>query len=112
MLSESYILSLPRLKKDINGIGDSSPKRLRWLWLTWAAKILGWRNERPEGHPCGFNAQVFDALRQKVYLFSKLERIEDGQPLQSCTVACTYTCTELIRQVICTDLLSCRAAAL
>jgi hypothetical protein len=63
MLSESYILSLPRLKRDNSGIGDSSPERLRWLWLTWAAKILGWRNERPEGHPCGFNAQVFDALR-------------------------------------------------
>jgi hypothetical protein len=110
MLSESYISSLPRLKRDSSGIGDSSPERLRWLWLIWAAKILEWRNERFKGHPCGFNAQVFDALRQKVYPFPKLEHTNDGQPLQSCALACTST--KLTMQVTCTSLLSCRAAAL
>lgn len=40
MLYESYLLSLFRLKRDKGTICKTSLQRLRWLWCTWAAKIL------------------------------------------------------------------------
>jgi hypothetical protein len=51
MLHESYLLSLLRLKRDISALDDSSPERLRWLWCSWGAKTLGWKDSRPEDHP-------------------------------------------------------------
>jgi hypothetical protein len=55
MLNEGYIVSLPRLKRDTNHISDRSPWKLRWLWQTWARKLLEWREGWPEEHPKGFS---------------------------------------------------------
>jgi hypothetical protein len=82
MLHKWYLLSLPRLKKDTSAVGDTSPHRLRWLWCSWAERILGWRESRPEGHPDGFSTEVFAALRNKVFPFPKVERDESGRPVQ------------------------------
>jgi hypothetical protein len=90
MLHESYLLSLPRLKKDKSAIGDTSPQRLRWLWCSWGAKILGWGARRPEGHPDGFSVEVYTALRQKVFPFPKVERDAAGRPVEvDSTLPCT-----------------------
>jgi hypothetical protein len=62
MLHESYLLSLPQLKKDKSSYGDTSLDRLRWLWCAWVAKILGWREERLEGHLIGLTADIHNAL--------------------------------------------------
>lgn len=43
MLNESYIVRLPRLKKDKSDLFDRSPQQLRWLWLSWANKFLSWK---------------------------------------------------------------------
>jgi hypothetical protein len=51
MLHESYICILPRLKKDKSDMYDRSPKQLCSLWVTWYAKLLGWRDQQGEGHP-------------------------------------------------------------
>jgi hypothetical protein len=74
MLDEGYLLSLPRLKHDKSAPYDTLPTRLRWLWVTWAGKILGWKNSRPEDHPQGFDSKVYEALRIKVYPFPKVEQ--------------------------------------
>jgi hypothetical protein len=83
MLIESYLLSLPRLKKYTTEEGDFSPKHLRWLWCTWGAKILGWHESRPQGHPEGFSSEVYQALAEKVYPFPKVERDEKGRHVVS-----------------------------
>jgi hypothetical protein len=78
MLDERYLLSLPRLKRDKSELCDTSPNRLRWLWIAWVAKLLGWKDRRPEGHPTGFSAEVYTDLREKVFPFPKVERDERG----------------------------------
>jgi hypothetical protein len=94
MLHESYLLSLPRLKKDTSSYGDSSPTRLRWLWCAWGAKILGWGEVREEGHPEGFSSDIHTALREKIFPFPKVERDSSGRPLQSPSAGIAIcTCT-------------------
>jgi hypothetical protein len=92
MLHESYLLSLPRLKTDSSPLCDSSPTCLRWLWVAWAAKILRWPELRPEGDPEGFSAEVYSALREKVFPFPKVERDDAGRLLH-CAPAVPYDCT-------------------
>jgi hypothetical protein len=90
MLDESYLMSLPRLKKDESLVGDRSPQRLWALWCMWAAKILGWPEERPDGHADDFSPQVYDALKEAVFPFPKVERDDAGCRLPP-TPACTCT---------------------
>jgi hypothetical protein len=94
MLDEHYILTLPRLKRETAIVEDSSPARLHWLWLTWRAKILGWRQKCREGDAWGFSAEVHDMLRQSVYPFLKLERDGGRRIAEPPTPYCTYTVTE------------------
>jgi hypothetical protein len=58
MLNESYIVRLPRLKRDRSALFDRSPQQLRWLWISWASKLLGWKVPRPQGHSNGFSRDV------------------------------------------------------
>jgi hypothetical protein len=78
MLDGRYIVSLPRLKRDKTELCNRSPQHLRWLWVSWAAKLLGWKDSRPEGHPDGFSAEVYTDLKAKVFPFPKVERDEKG----------------------------------
>jgi hypothetical protein len=77
MLDECYIVKLPRLKRDRNQIYERSPQHLRWLWCTWAAKLLGWKTTRPEGHLQGFLVAIYKALHEVVFPFPKVERDHD-----------------------------------
>jgi hypothetical protein len=72
MLDESYIVKLPRLKRNTSEIFDRSPEHLRWLWYSWSAKLLGWRQRLPEGHPKGFSPAVYSALRDVISPFPRL----------------------------------------
>jgi hypothetical protein len=90
MLDESYLLSLPRLKKDISLACDTSPDWLRILWCRWAATLLGWRDEWPEGHSEGFSTKVYKALKGKVFQFPKVEQDVVGRRL-SANSPCTCT---------------------
>lgn len=73
-LNESYLLSLPKLRNDTHDHHDTSPKRLRWLFYSWTARILGWRNRREEGDEDGLSPEVYQVIREVVYPFPKLER--------------------------------------
>jgi hypothetical protein len=73
MLNESYIVKLPRLKRDKSELTDRCPEHLRWLWCTWAAKLLGWKRSRPEGHVHGLSCEVYATLRGTVFPFPKIE---------------------------------------
>jgi hypothetical protein len=81
MLQESYLLSLPRLKKDRYPVGDTSPECCRWLWLHWTAKILGWRGMQSRVQQEQIGADMQDALRLQIFPFPKRERDADGVPL-------------------------------
>jgi hypothetical protein len=74
MLHERYIVSLPRLRRDTAELCNTSPQRLRWLWCSWAAKLLGWKERLLEGHAKGFSAEVYTILREIVFPFPKIER--------------------------------------
>jgi hypothetical protein len=87
MLNESYIVKLPRLKRDRSTLFDRSPQQLRWLWLSWASKLLGWKLPRPEGHPHGFSAAIHSALRDKVFPYPKVERDDQTTESGSATTA-------------------------
>jgi hypothetical protein len=78
MLHERYLVSLPRLKRDTTEIYNTSPQQLQWLWYSWASKLLGWKQRRPEGHTNGFSPAVYAALRNIMYPFPKVERQEDN----------------------------------
>jgi hypothetical protein len=78
MLNESYIVKLPRLKRDKSDVTNRSPERLRWLWYSWSTKILGWKTRRCEGHPNGFSPKVYTALRENIFPFPKIEQGEDN----------------------------------
>lgn len=73
-LNESYILSLPRLRYDTHDQSDTSPKRLRWLFYSWTAQILGWTQRRQEGDDDGLSPLVYRVIREVVYPYSKVER--------------------------------------
>jgi len=73
-LSEEYLLSLPKLSKDNHDSHDTSPKRLRWLFYTWAARILGWTKRREEGDDDGFSPDIYRIIREVVFPFPKVER--------------------------------------
>jgi hypothetical protein len=87
MLNESYIVKLPRLKRDRSTLFDRSLQQLRWLWLSWASKLLGWKLPRPEGHPHGFSAAIHSALRDKVFPYPKIERDDQTTESGSATTA-------------------------
>jgi hypothetical protein len=74
MLNENYTVSLPRLKRVRSDLTERSPQRLRWLWYSWATKILGWKRRRCEGHAQGFSAEVYKTLREHIFPFPKIER--------------------------------------
>jgi hypothetical protein len=74
MLHERYLMNLPRLKRDKNEWCDTSSLRLRWLWCQWVGKLLGWKESRLEGHPNDLSAEVYTALREKVFPIPKVER--------------------------------------
>jgi hypothetical protein len=79
MFNESYLLRLPRLKRDKSQAFDTSPEHLRWLWITWAAKLLGWKERQPEGHYRGFAPEVYSALRERIFPFPKIECQGNGE---------------------------------
>jgi hypothetical protein len=81
MLQESYLLSLHRLKKDRFVVGDTSPKLCRWLWIQWAAKILGWRGRHPKVQADAFGAEIHEALHVKIYPLPKVKRDVDRVPV-------------------------------
>jgi hypothetical protein len=47
---------------------------LRWLWCSCLSKLLGWKETHPEGHPNGMSADVYKALRKKIFPIPKVER--------------------------------------
>lgn len=74
LLSESYLVELPKLQGDIRDSCDRSPEHLQWMLYSWAAKILGWKARRPEGHPDGFSAEFYRIVRDVIYPKPKVER--------------------------------------
>jgi hypothetical protein len=48
-----------------------------------AAKLLGWQDARPEGHPDGLSDVVYAALRDKIFLLPKVERDHAGRSIHA-----------------------------
>jgi hypothetical protein len=69
------------LKKDRFVVGDTSPKLCRWLWIQWAAKILGWRGRHPKVQADAFGAEIHEALHVKIYPLPKVKRDVDRVPV-------------------------------
>jgi hypothetical protein len=82
---------LPTIEKIREPCCDSSPVRLRTLWYRWAAKLLGWPQKRPEGHPHGFSNEVYEVLRRVVFPFPKVEQDAVGQRVRDDGGPCTCT---------------------
>jgi len=79
MLDENYLMSLPKLQKDTTKAFyfDWSPKNLWWLWYSWGSELLGWNTKRLEGHEHGFSPEVYNALREIVFPFPKVEHVDN-----------------------------------
>lgn len=69
MLRESYLLCLPRLKKDQSVVGDISPQKCRWHW---------YKSLHPIGQRKGFGVDVDNTLSNVVFVVPKVECNADG----------------------------------
>ena len=74
MLRESYLLCLPRLKKDWSAVGDTSLQRYRWLW---------YKSLHPIGQRKDFDVDVDNALSNVVFVVPKVECNIDGVPISA-----------------------------
>lgn len=92
-LNESFILSLPRLEKDTRDYNDTSPQRLRWLFYSWTAHILGWMKRREEGDEDGLSPEVYRLIREVVFPFPKVEHPEVVSLPPSAHTSTAATCT-------------------